>query len=224
MRGWIIAVILIYFWAPGFGQEAKKVLDQFNVQAYASNSSGKQKQVIAPDEELTIFNLNDYKFTTEPNPNKSYKEYQVIKLDGMSSSDLIIGMITGTLERESRFVELSAQKQKALVREVLNENADYFYMNPFEREYFIAADGTFRYLDGRELVGSKRVRTYLEKGKPITATTFFFAMKDKGLINPEMSLRTFISLSTEDKVELLDMDIYATPKEVKNETAPSESH
>jgi len=212
----------MFFYLDGFCQEAKKAAEQLNVQVYASNTPNKLKQTIGPEEELTIFNLNNYKFTTDPNPKKSYKEYQVIKLEGMSDSDVLIGMITGTLERESRFIELKGVKPNALVREILNEKTDYIFMSPHEKEYFIASDGTFRYLDGRELIGSKKVKTYLEKGKPVTATTFFFAMKNKGLIDSAISLRTFIALTTDERVDLLNMEIYATPKEAVQEADSEE--
>ena len=207
-----------------FGQEAKNVLDQFNVQAYASNSSDDKKQEIGPEDELSIYNLHNYKYTLNPNQNGSYKEYQVIKLDGMSNSDLLLGLITNTLERESRYVKISGEKQNALVREILNTNADYIFLNQYEKEYFMSSDGTFRFIDGRELVGSKKVKTYLEKGKPITASTFFFAMKNKGLIDASASLRTFISLTLDEKIDFLKMDIYATPKEIENEALLNESH
>jgi len=224
MRGLIIVAVFLFSFAPVFSQDARKVLDQFNVQAYASNASQEKKPVIQEDEELTIYNLHNYKYTLEPKAGKSYKEYQVIRLDGISNTDLLIGMITHSLERESRYIEISGEKQNAMVREILKDKADYIFVSPYEKEYFIAADGTFRYIDGRELVGSKKVKTYLEKGKPVTATTFFFAMKDKGLINADVSLRNFISLSLDEKVKLLEMNIYASPKENKTEAAINEVH
>ncbi len=224
MRRTAVVMAVVFGGASVFCQEANKAAEQLNMQVYASNTPNKLQQTIGQEEELTIFNLNDYKFTTTPNPNKAYKEYQVIKLDGMSDNDVLIGMITGTLERESRFIELKGVKQSTLVKEILNEKADYIYMSPYEKEYFIASDGTFRYLDGRELVGSKKVRTYLEKGKPVTATTFFFAMKNKGLIDSAISLRTFIALTTDERVALLNMDIFATPKEKQEEADSDESH
>lgn len=205
--------------ASVFSQEAKKVLDQFDVQAYASNTPAIQKAVIGPDEELSIYTLHHYKYTLNPKQNKAYKEYQVIKLDGMSNADLLIGLITSTLERESRYIEISGEKQNAIVREVLKDKADYVFVSPFEKEYFIASDGTFRYIDGRELVGSKKVKTYLEKGKPVTAATFFFAMKNKGLISADVSLRHFIALNLDEKVKLLEMDVYASPKDTATQTA-----
>lgn len=223
-RTGIAVVINVFLWLSVLGQETNKVAEQLNMQVYASNTPGKLRQTIGQEEELTILNLNNYKFTTNPNPNKAYKEYQVIKLDGMSDSEVLIGMITGRLERESRFIELKGVKPNALVREILNEKTDYIFMSPYEKEYFIASDGTFRYLDGRELVGSKKVRTYLEKGKPVTATTFFFAMKNKGLIDSAISLRTFIALTTDERVALLNMDIFATPKEKQEEVDSDESH
>jgi hypothetical protein len=216
-RSGIVAAMIVFWEASAICQETQKAPEQLNVQVYASRTPNKLKQTIGPEDDLTIFNLNDYKFTTNPNPNKAYKEYQVIKLDGMSDSDVLLGMITGTLERESRFIELKGIKQSAVVRAILDEKTDYIFMSPYEKEYFIASDGTFRYLDGRDLVGSKKVKTYLEKGKPVTATTFFFAMKNKGLIDSAISLRTFIALTTDERVALLNMDILATPKETPEE-------
>ncbi|HXH19783.1 MAG TPA: hypothetical protein VNJ07_11950 [Chitinophagales bacterium] len=208
-----------------FCQNSKKIIDQFNVQAFESSSPAEAKATIGKDEELTIYNLNDFNYTLTPEKGKDYKSYQAIRLDGLTSRDIVVGMITSTLEREDRYIEITAgERQYAMVREVLDEKADYVFVSPFEKEYFIAADGTFRYIDGRELVGSKKVKTYLEKGKPVTETTFFFAMKDRGLINADVSLRSFISLSLEEKVSLLDMDIYASPKKTAGEPAITGVH
>jgi hypothetical protein len=134
-------------------------------------------------------------------------------------------MVTNTLDRENRYIELTESKEElAMVREILDGKADYVFVSKYEKEYFIASDGSFRYIDGRELVGSKKVKTYLEKGKPVTPTTFFFAMKDKGLIKPEIGLRDFISMKIEEKVQLLEMDIYAAPKEGVSAPLTGEIH
>ena len=220
MRRMICVATALFFFGASYSQNSKSViLDQFNVQAYKSNSVAEAKATIEKDEDLTLYNLSNYKYTLAPQKGKEYKEYQAIKLDGLSNLDIITGMITNTLDRENRYIELSEGKEQiAMVREILDGKADYVFVSPYEKEYFIGADGTFRYIDGRELVGGKRVKTYLEKGKPVTVTTFFFALKDKGLISGEVSLRNFISLSTEEKVNLLGMDIYAAQKETGTES------
>lgn len=219
MRRLIIVAAALCSFSASFSQESKKILlDQFNVQAFKSDSPVEAKATINREDDLTLFNFSDYKYTLAPEKNKKYKEYQAIKLDGLTNRDIIVGMITNSLDRENRYIELTPGKeQMAMVREILDGKADYVFVSPYEKEYFIAADGTFRYIDGRELVGSKKVKTYLEKGKPVTVTTFFFALKDKGLIGSEVSLRNFISLSTDERVNLLGMGIYASPKE--DETA-----
>jgi len=212
-----VAAALLFF-GVSYSQDSKKLLlDQFNVQSFGSDAPAEAKATIEKDEDLTLFNLSNYKYTVAPQQGKEYKEYQAIKLDGLSNLEIITGMITNTLDRENRFIELTEGKQQiAMVREALNGRADYVFVSPLEKEYFIDAQGTFRYIDGRELVGDKKVKIYLEKGKPITATTFFFALKDRGLISLEVGLRQFISMSTDEKVSLLRMDIYTAPKETES--------
>ncbi len=225
MRRLITVLASICSFAASYCQNSHKAIDQFNVQSFESSSPAEAKATIAKDEELYIFNLNNFRYTLTPDKGKEYKEYQVIKLDGLSNSDIVVGMITNSLEREDRYIEITeGESQNAMVREILNGKADYVFVSPFEKEYFIAPDGTYRYIDGRELVGSRKVKTYLDKGKPVTASTFFFAMKDRGLISADVSLRSFISLSLEEKVSLLDMDIYAAPKETESESATTEIH
>lgn len=218
MRRMICVAAALFLFGASYSQETKKqVLEFFNMQSFGSAPVAEAKATIEKNDELTLFNLHNYKYTLEPQKDKEYKEYQAIKLDGLSNLEVITGMITNTLNRENRFIELTEGKQQiAMVREALNGKADYVFVSPFEKEYFIAADGTFRYIDGRELVGDKKVKMYLEKGKPVTATTFFFALKDRGLVSPEIGLRHFISLSIEEKVSLLGMDVYAAPKETNS--------
>ncbi len=218
MRRMICVATALFFFGASYSQESKKqVLDFFNVQSFGNAPVAEAKATISKEDELTLFNLNEYKYTLTPQKEKEYKEYQAIKLDGLSNLEVITGMITNTLDRENRYIEMTEGKQQiAMVREALNGKADYVFVSPYEKEYFIDAEGTFRYIDGRELVGNKKVKTYLEKGKPITATTFFFALKDRGLISPEIGLRHFISLSTEEKVSLLGMDVLAAPKETQS--------
>ncbi len=213
MRRLMMLLIACCLLGQVFSQNAKKeTVQNLNVQGFGSAIPLETKSTIDPEEELSLHNLRDFKYTLEPQQSKDYREYQVIKLDGLSNSDLVIGMITNTLDRESRFIEINSDRQAAIVREILSGNANYVFVHPVEKSYFIASDGTFRYVDGRELVGDKKVLAYLEKGKPITATTFYYALKDRGLIGSELNLRNFISMSLEEKVKLLNMDIHASVK------------
>lgn len=213
----ICVAAALFFFGISYSQNSRRLLlDQFNMESFGSVASAEAKASIAKDEELTLFNLHDYKYTLAPQKGKEYKEYQAIKLDGLSNLDIVTGMITNTLDREIRYIELTeGEQQIAMVREALKGKADYVFISPYEKEYFIDADGAFRYIDGRELAGSKRVKTYLEKGKPVTVITFFYALKEKGLIPAEVGLRQFIAMNTEEKVTLLGMDVYAAPKETE---------
>lgn len=216
MRRMIYILIAIFICGFAHSQPSgSTALEMLNIQGFKSAPVTEAKATIGKDDDLTIHNLNQYKYTTTPEKGKDYKEYQVIKLDGLSNLDVLTGMLTHTLDRETRYIELSENKEElAMVREILkSNNSDYVFVSEYVKEYFIGADGSYRYIDGRDLVGNKKVKTYLEKGKPVTATTFFFALKDKGVIAPEVSLRGFISMSTEERVQLLGMDIYAAPKE-----------
>ncbi|GIV33434.1 MAG: hypothetical protein KatS3mg031_0969 [Chitinophagales bacterium] len=194
------------------GQPARQVLDQFQVQVFASNTPAVKKNTIPSGVDISIFNYQEYTYTLTPRPDKKYKEYQVIPLDGLDNTAILIGMITHTLDRETRYIELEGVEATAAIREALEGKADYIFVNPAEKQYFMLPDGSFRYIDGRELVGDKKLVAYLEKGKPITAATFYFALKERGLIRPDMSLRTFLSMSLDEKLKLLDMDIYASSK------------
>lgn len=208
-RAGLIVASLFYLCANLLGQSTRDLLlNNHNVQAFASNATTK-KPMIKKDEDLTINNFRNYDYVLEPEEGKSYKDYQVIKLDELDDQSLVIGLLTHTLDRETRYIEID--RYNGMLTQILEGDANYVFVYPGDKQFFMTKDGEFKYLDGRELVGSKEVVAYLEKGKPITEATFYYELKSRGLIeNKAMNLRTFISLSLEEKIRLLGMDLYAS--------------
>ena len=133
MRRMICVAAALFFFGVSYSQDSRKLLlDQFNVQSFGSDAPAEAKASIAKDEELTLFNLHDYKYTLAPQKGKEYKKYQAIKLDGLSNLEVITGMITNTLDRENRYIELSEGKEQiAMVREALNGKVYYVFISPY---------------------------------------------------------------------------------------------
>ena len=211
-----LCAIVLATTASLFGQNSKKeILTDQHMEAFSSQVTAKAEATIGENDKLDLYNIRNYKYTLEPDKGKDYKDYQVIKLDELNSHDLIVGLITHSLKRETRYVEIGRYPKNKMVKEILENNADYVFVNPEEQQYYITPQGEYKYIDGKEVVGSKKVINYLEKGKPITVATFYFAMRNRGIIDGTISLRTFISLSLEQQIQHTRLDIYASAREKK---------
>lgn len=194
-----------------YGQSAKEtILNNFGTQEIITSSTV-NGSTISGTEDLDVFSLRNYDYVLEPDLDKDYLKYQVIKLDELDNQSLAIGLITHSLERENRFVEIEAYTA-ALIKEVISQDKDFVFVHPYERQYFMTKRGEFKYIDNRDIVGERRIVRYLQKGKPITASTFYFAMREKGLIGREISLRAFMSMSIQEKIAALDLGIYSSAK------------
>ncbi len=156
---------------------------------------------------------------TTKDPEKDYREIQVVNLNGMYLSDVVIGTVTNTLDKEKRYIEVSKEdKKNPLVMSTLTaielssvdtENTyTYSTTNNYTvgtakgKFFIIADDNTYRYFDANRLGGNDKLVEELKKGKPITAQTFFYEAQENGLIDAHMSLKEFMNMNVEEHREL----------------------
>lgn len=141
----------------------------------------------------------------------------------MLMSNVVMGSVTNTLEKETRYIEITPEDAASpMVMSVLpaielsaidNKNTftystvKNFTIGTSKGKYFVIADdNTYRYYDSNKLGGNQKLVEELKKGKPITAQTFFYEAQENGLINPDMTLKEFMTLSVEEHRNLMVID------------------
>jgi len=153
-------------------------------------------------------------------PNIEYRQIEVVNLNGMYLSDVVIGSATNTMSKEKRYIEINKEDANSpLVMSTLtaielsaldNENTytyqttkNYTIGTAKGKFFIIADDNTYRYYDSNKLGGNEKLLEELKKGKPITAQTFFYEAQENGLITEEITLKEFLSLSVDAQRKLL---------------------
>lgn len=152
---------------------------------------------------------------TTKNPEKDYREIEVVNLNGMYLSDVVIGSVTNTMDKEKRYIEVSKEdRQNPLVMSTLTaielssvdvENtytysttSNYTIGTAKGKFFIITEDNTYRYFDANRLGGNDKLVQELKKGKPITAQTFFYEAQENGLIDEHLTLKEFMNMSVEE--------------------------
>lgn len=153
-------------------------------------------------------------------PEREYAEIEVVNLNGMYLSDIVIGAVTNTLDKEKRYIEIKSEDLSnplvinilpAIELSMLDSKNTYTYktaknytIGTSKGKYFIITeDNTYRYYDSSRLGGSAKLVEELKNGKPITAQTFFYEAQESGLIDDEMTLKEFLNMSIEQHRNLL---------------------
>ncbi len=156
-------------------------------------------------------------------PGKEYMQIEVVNLNGMYLSDVVVGSVTNTLDKEKRYIEITpADLENPVVMSTLpaiemsrldNKNTytystskNYTIGTAKGKFFIITEDNTYRYFDSNKLGGNQKLVDELKKGKPITAQTFFYQAQEEGLIDQEMTLKEFLNMSVEDHRSLLVND------------------
>lgn len=70
--------------------------------------------------------------------------------------------------------------------------------------YIITADGDYKYIDQKEIVGSEDLVATLQNGKPITAQTFYYETSKIGLLTGLSSARSFMQMKVEQQQSLMN--------------------
>lgn len=152
---------------------------------------------------------------TTPDPTKDYRQIEVVNLNGMYLSDVVIGTVTNTLDKEKRYIEVSKEdRQNPLVMSTLtaielsavdrvntytySTTSNYTIGTAKGKFFIIADDNSYRYFDANRIGGNDKLVEELKKGKPITAQTFFYEAQENGLINEDMSLKEFLNMSVDE--------------------------
>lgn len=149
---------------------------------------------------------------TTKDPEKDYREIEVVNLNGMYLSDVVIGTVTNTMNKEKRYIEVSKEdRQNPLVMSTLTaielssidrENtytysttSNYTIGTSMGKFFIIADDNSYRYFDANRLGGNAKLVEELKKGKPITAQTFFYEAQENGLIDENLTLKEFMNMT-----------------------------
>jgi hypothetical protein len=153
-------------------------------------------------------------------PNIEYRQIEVVNLNGMYLSDVVIGSATNSMRKEKRYIEINKEEANsplvmstltAIELSVLDNENVYTYQTSKNytigtakgKFFIIADDNTYRYYDSKKLGGTDKLLEELKKGKPITAQTFFYEAQENGLINEEITLKEFLSLGVEGQRKLM---------------------
>ncbi len=188
------------------------------------NKSKTNEPITTPGSAKQVDDKNFYpEMVKTKEAGKEYTEIQVINLNGMLMSNVVMGSVTNTLEKETRYIEITPEDAASpMVMSVLpaielsaidNKNTftystvKNFTIGTSKGKYFVIADdNTYRYYDSNKLGGNQKLVEELKKGKPITAQTFFYEAQENGLINPDMTLKEFMTLSVEEHRNLMVID------------------
>lgn len=158
-----------------------------------------------------------------PTPGKEYTQIEVVNLNGMLVSDVVIGSVTNTLDKEKRYIEVTKEDMQdpivlstipAIEMAALDNVNTYTYttaknftVGTSKGKYFIITeDNSYRYFDSNRLGGDQKLVEELRKGKPITAQTFFYEAQDHGLIDEDVTLKEFLNMSVDEQRKLLVSD------------------
>ena len=149
--------------------------------------------------------------------NTRYSEFKVYDINGKNKEDVVMGLITGDLNRDTRYNKLGENPtpitlaqtdvQVIEVSEADLTSGMKVSIAGFRTQgkYFvILGENDYRYIDGKAIVGDAPVVSELKKGKPITAITFFYELQKAGLADKEMTAKQFLSLSTNDQQAIVN--------------------
>lgn len=184
-------------------------IDNYNKSKEASNTNNTSNSTAQVGDKPFYPDL-----ATTKDPEKNYREIEVVNLNGMYLSDVVIGSVTNTLDKEKRYIEVSKEdKQNPLVMSTLTaielssidrENtytysttSNYTIGTSMGKFFIIADDNSYRYFDANRLGGNTKLVEELKKGKPITAQTFFYEAQENGLIDEHLTLKEFMNMTVE---------------------------
>lgn len=153
-------------------------------------------------------------------PDKEYRQIEVVNLNGMYLSDVVIGSVTNTLDKEKRYIPVTKEDRNnpllmstltAIELSAIDHENTYTYQTTKNytigtakgKFFIIAEDNTYRYFDSNKLGGNDKLVDELKKGKPITAQTFFYEAQENGLIDEHVTLKEFLNLGVNGQRNLI---------------------
>ena len=162
--------------------------------------------------------FGDDKYLKTKEAGKKYTEFQVMDVKGMDKNNVMRGLMTGSLDRDTRYNDKGAVATKASIA-VINTNiipqtavnitkntakVNVSVVSFKDKLFVIAGKNDYRYMDGKRIVGDQKLVDELMKGKPVTETTFFFELKKVGIVNSAMTLAQFSDMNLNQQQQLLN--------------------
>lgn len=196
--------------------EMLPLTDEANIDNYNNSKEGANTNNSSTTSTAQVGNKPFYPdLATTQDPEKNYREIEVVNLNGMYLSDVVIGTVTNTLDKEKRYIEVSKEDmQNPLVMSTLTaielsavdrENtytysttSNYTIGTAKGKFFIIAEDNSYRYFDANRIGGNAKLVDELKKGKPITAQTFFYEAQENGLIDEDMTLKEFLNMTVDE--------------------------
>ncbi|MDX2003256.1 MAG: hypothetical protein SFW35_12525 [Chitinophagales bacterium] len=176
--------------------------------------------VMVSNQSMATMNVLIYgsdKYIKEKEAGKRYKEFEVFDVANKDKEEVVIGLVTNTLERQTRYEEIGTTPEKidlaktdvAILQAPSVDSAGMIQkvnVGGFRykgKVFVLLAEGDYRYIDGKAIVGDKLVVEEMKKGKPITAITFFYELQKAGIADKNMTVKEFMELSYEDQLTIV---------------------
>ena len=222
----LVVVIIIAFSNIAHAQTGELYLKGESKHKMINHSASSQygNGINIPNEKKPVANIrNDYntieadKYLKTTEAGRKYTSFEVYDVKGMNKEDLMLGLMTNTVDRGTRYNDKGTIAEKTPVAAatitkvdvnetaVKNEGTIKVAVARFgDKVFVIVGENDYRYMDGKVLEGKQKLVNELMKGKPVTETTFYFELKNAGIINNGMSLKQFTSLNRNQKQQLLN--------------------
>ena len=182
----------------------------------------KAQQGVAINSPVAHNIIGEDKYLKTKEADKKYTEFEVYDIKGLNKDQVVLGMLTNTLDRATRYNQVGGNEQKAEITTAYINKLDdkgqvvkdggKVPVSTFrfkDKVFVIIGDDDYRYMDGAKLVGDQKVVNELMKGKPITEVTFFYELQKAGIVSKFMTPTKFAELSISEKQRLVNKGIMA---------------
>lgn len=147
---------------------------------------------------------------------KRYTEFNVYDINGKDKDQVVLGLLTNTLDRGTRYDEKGLIAKKVTISTdeidqvddkgnvISGQKVKISSIRFNDKIFVILGEDDYRYLDGKKLVGNEKLVDELSHGKPITELTFFYELQKAGIVDKNMTAKEFLKLDLNAKQRLLN--------------------
>ena len=150
---------------------------------------------------------------------KRYSEFQVFDINKMDNHQVAMGLLTNSLDRDTRYDEkgdvaaktnVTATAALTQISAAASVTAPATIQIPvsiatsMDKHFVILAGNDYRYMDGKKLVGNQTIVNGLAKGKPISETTFFYGLQKAGIVSAKMTITQFTNMNASEKQNIMN--------------------